>query len=590
LGESYSVQVLSSPRGTSCQLVSGGTGLISAALPEPVIVRCDDLPEHQLTYLLTGLSSGRSLELINREDGQRFEISTADVNAEGQGTLPLYVRTGGAYELYITRQPLGLSCTLTRGVGAMSEGGVPEALQPLISCQSLPSFELSFPVMGLSPGESVTATLSVSREGEAPLQSQSVYLAPEDIGSASGLTTSISFPELRLYQGDRYQLSVDSVSTPNDSCVVENTLEPGVSEVSFNAQLLSPPLAIQCQRDVEGQELYEISGRLEGVDMEGVKLSLNGSPDLLRLDPSSEEFRFEGGLPDDTSYTVTVARTPDFKRCSVTNGVGRITGADVSDLVVRCVDAGQLHVNFNLPSFEGSQVRLQLYSRPQGNVSARLVGEEQGELEVVDGSASSPVVAAGGGANEPIKLAVGDYHLYAQVNSNNSFDQNSNEPTFGIGDLGYYLSVRVTAGEVSYVNLDQAQGLPVMPVIVIGVAPDNVDLDEDSALEAPMTCVFSPQGTFVSPPMRLPSPNQSNAPIVGVATRYCVSDCELPDDSYITNKPAFLALPATAAYDLACFVDFNGSEGRDAGDLVYTGVVSAISAYAPITVPLTVHP
>ena len=105
-----------------------------------------------------------------------------------------------------------------------------------------------------------------------------------------------------------------------------------------------------------------------------------------------------------------------------------------------------------------------------------------------------------------------------------------------------------------------------------------------------MTCTFSPRGTFTSPVMPIPSATETGAAIVAKAARFCVSGCSLPDRKYITTNPAYLALFAGESFDLACFVDLNGSEGRDAGDLVYSGVINAVDAFAPLQIQLTVHP
>jgi hypothetical protein len=84
-----------------------------------------------------------------------------------------------------------------------------------------------------------------------------------------------------------------------------------------------------------------------------------------------------------------------------------------------------------------------------------------------------------------------------------------------------------------------------------------------------MVCTFSPAGTFIPyrPGALVPSPTQQGAAVVSTASRVCVSDCEV-DDIYATNKPAFLPLSPGQSFDVACFVDLNGSDARDPGDLV----------------------
>ena len=208
---------------------------------------------------------------------------------------------------------------------------------------------------------------------------------------------------------------------------------------------------------------------------------------------------------------------------------------------------------------------------------------------MTQGSATTIIVDPDGGSSDPVNLPVGSYHVYVMVNSNNTFDSSSNEPTFGAGDHGFYRAVQVGGGAVTYLTLNESESVPLIPLNVLATIPDDVDTSSDAAKSASMQCIFSPPGSFVGTQLPIPNPTQVGGPIVGVSTRYCASDCEV-DRAYVTNKPTYLPVPLNSLFDLSCFVDLNDSDGRDSGDLVFTGVVGANQMYSIISVPLSVSP
>jgi hypothetical protein len=77
---------------------------------------------------------------------------------------------------------------------------------------------------------------------------------------------------------------------------------------------------------------------------------------------------------------------------------------------------------------------------------------------------------------------------------------------------------------------------------------------------------------------------------VSTARRACVSNCSLPNRTYSTTYAAYLPLPINVSYDLACFVDANGSDARDSGDLVHSSQVSTSADLSRINVTLSELP
>ncbi|HET9047486.1 MAG TPA: S8 family serine peptidase [Chiayiivirga sp.] len=81
---------------------------------------------------------------------------------------------------------------------------------------------------------------------------------------------------------------------------------------------------------------YTIGGMVNGLTGTGLVLRLNGGNDLTVAAAGS--FTFSQGLADGSNYTVTVATQPSGQTCSVANGAGTLSGANVTGVQVDCAD------------------------------------------------------------------------------------------------------------------------------------------------------------------------------------------------------------------------------------------------------------
>ena len=86
-----------------------------------------------------------------------------------------------------------------------------------------------------------------------------------------------------------------------------------------------------CKKQEHDPE-YRIGGTVTGLVGSGLVLSCNGEEDL----PISTDgaFVFPTPLPDNSEYSVTIKAQPSDSICTVTNGSGVISSADVSDISV----------------------------------------------------------------------------------------------------------------------------------------------------------------------------------------------------------------------------------------------------------------
>ncbi|MFY0528449.1 NHL repeat-containing protein [Archangium gephyra] len=79
---------------------------------------------------------------------------------------------------------------------------------------------------------------------------------------------------------------------------------------------------------------YRVGGTIAGLSGGNLTLQLNGQQSLTR--GADGPFSFETPLADRSDYAVTVAATPPEQDCSVEGGTGKVAGADVNSVQVRC--------------------------------------------------------------------------------------------------------------------------------------------------------------------------------------------------------------------------------------------------------------
>jgi len=83
-----------------------------------------------------------------------------------------------------------------------------------------------------------------------------------------------------------------------------------------------------------GGERFRVGGTVTGLAGGGLGLQLNGTESLTR--EADGPFTFQQELEDKSAYTVTVSAQPAEQDCTVEGGTGKVAGADVSSVQVRC--------------------------------------------------------------------------------------------------------------------------------------------------------------------------------------------------------------------------------------------------------------
>ncbi|MCX7633139.1 MAG: hypothetical protein N2Z22_07395, partial [Turneriella sp.] len=84
-----------------------------------------------------------------------------------------------------------------------------------------------------------------------------------------------------------------------------------------------------------GTPTYTVGGTVSGLS--GTLVLQNNGGDNLTLN-SNGNFTFATALPNGASYNVTVHSQPMGQNCTVTNGSGTISGANVTNVTVNCAN------------------------------------------------------------------------------------------------------------------------------------------------------------------------------------------------------------------------------------------------------------
>ena len=93
--------------------------------------------------------------------------------------------------------------------------------------------------------------------------------------------------------------------------------------------------ALACEITTAAVSAYSVGGSISGLTG-SVTLQNNGADDLLRN--VNGNFTFVTELADGDSYSVTVSTQPTGQTCSLSNEAGLIAGANITNVMVTCVD------------------------------------------------------------------------------------------------------------------------------------------------------------------------------------------------------------------------------------------------------------
>jgi 6-phosphogluconolactonase (cycloisomerase 2 family) len=123
-GSPYSVTVLSQPSGQNCSVVNG-TGTISSSNISNVSINCG-----VSSYTIGGIVTGLNGSMVLQDNGaDNFAISV-----NGNFSFASTIAYGNPYNVTVTTQPSGYSCSVTNGSGIVSAN----VNNVVVSCVKLP--------------------------------------------------------------------------------------------------------------------------------------------------------------------------------------------------------------------------------------------------------------------------------------------------------------------------------------------------------------------------------------------------------------------------------------------------------------------
>jgi hypothetical protein len=376
-GASYSVTVSSQPAGQTCA-VANASGTATARVTN-VAVNCTNN-----TYTLGGTVSGLNGSLVLREENEELSLL---VTASGAYQFAGRLAQGDVYVVSVYKQPLGQACTVTSGATGTSTANVSNIV---VNCVDQPN-TVSGTVSGLTSGtallqlnlaDNITvgngafafpkklangAPYVVSLAGVAGHACSGTALA----GTANANVTNVAFTctplAANLPVGGNVQgltgtvvlrNSVNNETVPvtangnftfptpvptgTEYAVVVQTQPAGQVCSVGGVNFIVSPLAggsttVRC---AAGTETHTVGGTVNGLKST-LRLAVNLNNLALDVAPSGAgpvSFTFPVPFQYDTEFLVSVRQQPTGQTCLIPHAGSHVPHADVTDIVVTCVD------------------------------------------------------------------------------------------------------------------------------------------------------------------------------------------------------------------------------------------------------------
>jgi len=263
------------------------------------------LPNYPLGGTVNGLHAGNSVVLQNN-GGDNLTVAQS-----GPFTFANEFAPGSSYAVTVLTQPAGQTCVVADGSGempgAVSVLGAPGAHgvnDIVVNCSASGGpFSVSGTVAGLLPGNAVV------------LQDNGVNNTT--ISANGGFAFSVP-----LASGTAYAVSI-LTQPPGQSCAISNG-----SGAAIMANVAN--VAVACS-----DNNFTIAAVVSGLLANGsLVLQLNGANNLTAS--ANGKATFNTPIPSGSSYAVTVLTQPVGESCTVANGTGTVTSANISNVAVAC--------------------------------------------------------------------------------------------------------------------------------------------------------------------------------------------------------------------------------------------------------------
>jgi uncharacterized delta-60 repeat protein len=213
----------------------------------------------------------------------------------------------------------------------------------------------------------------------------SASVITSDGSAAAGADYTAVSTTVRFEDGDSSPRLVEIPILQDDLVESDETFDVSLLDpncVLFGAETTAEVTIAGVPNQPDPDE-FTIGGTVTGLEGAGLVLATSGADDLTIA--ANGPFEFTPPAPDGRVYDVSVVTEPDDpdQACTVADGIGTVTGADVTDILVECSTPAP--VSGLDPTFDGD-----------GRMSAQVSG---GHTEAVVVQPDGMIVSAGGGSD-----------------------------------------------------------------------------------------------------------------------------------------------------------------------------------------------
>jgi len=284
-GSDYNVTVLTQPQTQTCT-VANGSGTVYGSSIDNITVTCATN-----IYNVGGTVSGLSDTVVLQNNGGDDKTVTAD----GSFTFSAEIADGSDYNVTVLAQPSTQTCSVANGSGTVNGADISDVT---ITCATN-----TYNVGGIVSGLSGTVVLQNNGGDDKTVTTDGNFTFPAAIADGSEYNATV------LTQPQTQTCSVAQASGQINGADIND-------------------ITVTCVTNT-----YDVGGTVSGLSGTVVLQNNGGDDKTITTDGS---FIFPTMVDDGSLYDATVFAQPLIQLCSVTNGSGQVSGADITDITVAC--------------------------------------------------------------------------------------------------------------------------------------------------------------------------------------------------------------------------------------------------------------
>jgi 6-phosphogluconolactonase (cycloisomerase 2 family) len=275
----------------------GGGGSSSSPPPPPP-------PPPAATYTIGGTVSGLTAAGLTLLDNGGDTLTVAANATTFTFATPL--ASGATYSVTVGTQPTGQTCTVANGSGTVGSSNVTTVA---VTCTTA-----TYTVGGTISGLTASGLVLQDNGGD-------------NLTVAANATTFTFATPIKT--GAAYAVTVLTQPTGLTCTVTNGSGTVATSNITT--------VTIACKTAPSG---FTVGGTISGLTASGLVLQ-NNAGDNLTVAANSTTFTFATALAANAAYAVTILTQPTGETCTVSNGTGTVTTANVTNVTVFCKGVGR---------------------------------------------------------------------------------------------------------------------------------------------------------------------------------------------------------------------------------------------------------